>query len=304
MKLTATFWICMGAAAMAGPYAPRAGMPGTTAIPHHDARIVAWAKGSLQPQYGTDVDEVWKTPAKALGPATTDVYDIVCLGNGGNITVFFPHPIMNRDGADFAVFENSFGHTFLELAFVEVSSDGVNFIRFPAFSDTPSAVGPFGTVDPTNVHGLAGKYQVGHGTPFDLSDLPDSPLLDKRSIRFVRIVDIIGDGSVKDSRGRSIYDPTPVVGSGGFDLEAVGVIHQNTGAFQVTRGEITGPDFLLEWESNPGSRYVIETSTTLTQGSWSTAGGKAGDVQGGRTSILVPLQGGPRRFWRVSRLAD
>jgi len=44
----------------------------------------------------------------------------------------------------------------------------------------------------------------------------------------VRLVDIIGDdahGNL-DSNGHIIYDLTPTTGSGGFDLEAVGVLHQ------------------------------------------------------------------------------
>ncbi len=193
MKASLMIWMAAAAMAMAGPYAPRAGVSGSTAIHKDDARFVAWANGNLTPEYGTDVDAEWKTPAKAWGKATTDIYDIVCLGNGGRITMFFPHAIKDGAGADFAVFENAFGDNFLELAFVEVSSDGANFFRFPAHSLTASLVGGFGNVDPTNIDGFAGKYRSGYGTPFDLADLPDSPLLDKQRVRFVRIVDIVGD---------------------------------------------------------------------------------------------------------------
>ena len=50
------------------------------------------------------------------------------------------------------------------------------------------------------------------------------------SINFVRIVDIPGNGTFLDSENRPIYDPwqTPIPGSGGFDLEAVGVIHSQS----------------------------------------------------------------------------
>ena len=316
MKATLMIWMAAAAMAVAGPYAPRAGVSGSTAIHKDDVRFVAWANGNLTPEYGTDVDAGWKTPAKAWGKATTDVYDIVCLGNGGRITMFFPHAIRDGAGADFAVFENGFSDNFLELAFVEVSSDGVNFFRFPTFSQTknpdlkpevkvPPPVGGFGSVDPTDIHGFAGKYKGGYGTPFDLSELPISPLLDKQRIRFVRIVDIVGDGFTKDSRGLPVYDPTPTIGSGGFDLDAIGVIHQNDGEFPVVQAEVVAGEFQLAWVSNPGSRYQIERSLTLNSEGWLPVGGViAGSTVSGITSQPQAIPGDSKCFWRVRRLAD
>lgn len=296
--------ILLPAAALAGPYAPRAGEPGSTAIHMDDPRFVAWASGNLAPEYGADVDAIWKTPEKAYDKATDNVYDIVCLGNGGRITMYFPHPVRDGEGADFAVFENSFNDTFLELAFVEVSSDGIHFFRFPVLSDTQFPVGGFGAVDPTNIHGFAGKYRGGYGTPFDLAELPHSPLLDKQRICFIRIVDIIGDGNTKDSRDRPIYDPFPTIGSGGFDLDAIGVIHQNDGAFQVTQVSRSSESFLLEWESNPGSRYRVETSATLDPAEpWIPVDQVAGSTLSGSTVFSAPANPvEDRRFWRVVRL--
>ncbi|RMF87051.1 MAG: PEP-CTERM sorting domain-containing protein [Planctomycetota bacterium] len=208
----------------AGPYAPAAGQPGSTAIWKEDPAIVAWASGYLDYVPGTDVADSWKTPLKALGPAVGDSFDIVCLGRGGRITLTFDAPITDGPGWDFAVFENSFSDTFLELAYVEVSSNGVDFFRFENDSQTPSAVGAFGFVDPTNIDGLAGKYRQGYGTPFDLSVLDGvSPLLDTSAVRYVRLIDIVGDGSYLDTSGDAIYDPYPTSGSAGFDLDAIGV---------------------------------------------------------------------------------
>lgn len=296
--------VMLRAVALAGVYPPQAGSPGSTAIAMDDLRFVSWAKSNLAPEYGTDVDLIWRTPEKARGPATSGVYDIVCLGNGGRITMLFPHPVRDGDGADFAVFENAFGHTFLELAFVEVSSDGVNFFRFPAFSDTPGLVGGFGSIDATNVHNLAGKYRGGFGTPFDLAEIPDSPLLDKRNVRFVRMVDIIGGGATMDSRGLPIYDPTPTIGSGGFDLEAIGVIHQNDGGFGMTLSLAAADIFKLEWQSNPASRYRIETSITLDSVEvWQPVGEVPGSISSGATVFAVLVKAAEtRRFWRVVRL--
>jgi len=218
----------------AGPYAPAAGQPGSTAIPMASPQFKAWANGYLDYAPGPNVSAEFQTPNLALGPATGQFGDIVSLGDRGRITLTFAGTIQNGPGADFAVFENGFSDTFLELAWVEVSSNGTQFYRFPGVSETSGAIGAFGTLDPTNLDGFAGKYRGGFGTPFDLQLLAGAPGLDVNAVRYVRIVDIIGDGSEQDSVGlalgiaRPIYDPHPTVLSGGFDLEAVGAIHFTT----------------------------------------------------------------------------
>lgn len=215
------------AAAAAGPYAPAAGKPGTTAVHKDDAAFAAWATGYVDYVVGTNVDAQWQTPARALGKAVGDSYDIVSLGNGGRITLTFAAPITNGPGWDFAAFENGITDGFLELGYVEVSSDGANFFRFPNHSLTASPVGAYGSLDPTNLDGYCSKYRQGYGTPFDLSVLQDlSPLLDITRITHVRIVDIVGDGTYFDSDGHVLYDPHPTTGSAGVDLDAVGVRYQ------------------------------------------------------------------------------
>ena len=205
--------------ASAGPYAPAAGQPGSTAIPRDSSAFVAWATGWENYRPGRDVAPEWQTPAMALGPAEGTSVDIVSLGRGGEITLTFDTPIVDAAGSDFAIFENSFNDTFLELAWVEVSSNGIDFVRFDNDSLTPEATGPFGAVDPTNLLGLAGKYRQGFGTPFDLAEV---------GLGFathVRLLDIIGDGSALDSSGDPIFDPFPSTGAAGFDLDGIGVIH-------------------------------------------------------------------------------
>jgi len=232
------------------PFAPAAGKSGTTAIHKDDACFIAWADGYTALTYGSNVDDTWKTPAKALGKAVGDSYDIVCLGRGGTITLTFSTPIANGAGNDFAVFENSFSDTFLELAWVEVSSDGIHFCRFPNYYGGTNSIGAFGSHAPTLIYGLASKYRQGYGTPFDLHELQNTydgitnksatflsaayataftnnfPYIDLNHIGYMRFIDIVGDGSAKEATGRTIYDPYPTVGSAGFDLDAVGVIHQ------------------------------------------------------------------------------
>jgi hypothetical protein len=223
-----------------------------TPIDMNSSAIKGWATGYQNLAYGSGVDNTWKTPQKALGKATGDTYDVVSLGNGGQITMTFSPPINNGSGPDFAVFENSISDSFLELAWVEVSSDGIHFVRFFNYSLSTNPVGTYGTVDPAKVSGLASKFIKGKGTQFDLQHLEDIynnpndpslphsaftpsfrnqltnnfPYLDLDNIRYVRIIDIIGDGNAFDAFGNKICDPHPTSGSGGFDLEAVAVMNQ------------------------------------------------------------------------------
>ena len=222
--------------AQAGPYPPAAGQPGSTAIHMLDPRFTGWATGWSDYDPGENVDSTWRTPARALGRAAGNESDVVSLGDGGSITLTFGGYLSNQPGPDFAVFENSFNDTFLELAWVEVSSDGSNFYRFDNQSKN-GPVGGFGSVDPTNITGYAGKYRQGYGTPFDLDPLyflnkygTDLSGLDLDRVTHIRIVDIVGNGNYLDTFGNSIFDPTFSVdpeypSSAGFDLDAVGAIN-------------------------------------------------------------------------------
>jgi hypothetical protein len=224
----------------AGPYAPAAGQPGSTAVAYNSPSIVAWAdkvsslvrgpRNIANPSLGL---ASFGTTADALGPAGTDSTKVVSLGDGGSITLEFTRPIRNGAGFDLAVYENGFADEFLELAFVEVSSNGTDFYRFPSVSLTPTStqIGAFGSINPTDLNNLAGKYRVGFGTPFDLAELSGvSPLLDINSVSFVRVVDVVGSidpvyGRV-DSLGNLINEPYPTAfASGGFDLDGVAALH-------------------------------------------------------------------------------
>lgn len=222
-------WLALPAAwGWAGPYRPPAGIEGSHAIHMEDEAFLDWADDIAEYQVGENVDSTWQTPEKALGPAEGTSFEVVSLGAGGTITLTFDPPISNGDGWDFAVFENGFEDTFLELAYVEISSDGIVFVRFDSASLTPDPVPSFGTLDPTNIDGLAGKYRQSYGTPFDLEELSGHAEVlqgdvDLSAITHVRLVDVVGDGTYLDSSGRAIYDLYPTYGSAGFDLDAVGV---------------------------------------------------------------------------------
>ncbi len=217
-----------------GPYAPAAGQVGSTAISKDDPSIIAWADNWCNYIVGTNVDAQWQTPEKALGVAEGDSFEIVCLGRGGRITLTFSTPIADGPGWDFATFENGVNDTFLELGYVEVSSDGVNFFRFDNYSQTAALVGAYGMIDPTDITGYCSKYKQGQGTPLDLNELAGVGGVDINAVTHIRIVDIVGDGTYTDTAGNPIYDPYATIGSAGVDLDAIGVIHQKTLQADVT----------------------------------------------------------------------
>ena len=217
-------------------FAPAAGKPNSTAIKNDSTCFVAWAMGAELQRGLKQInlpDSGYAsvgTEQSALGPALKN--GVVSLGDGGSIILEFNPPILDANGWDFAVFENSFNDTFLELAFVEVSSDKQHWVRFPAVSltQTQQQTPSFGFTQPEHLNHLAGKYRSPYGTPFDLSELKDSQYYSPM-VKFVRLVDVVGSidsawGS-RDSRGHLVNDPfpTPFISSG-FDLDAVGVIHQ------------------------------------------------------------------------------
>ncbi len=241
----------------------------------------------------------WTDPSMALGPATGSNIDIVSLGHlsqdqisqglpPGQITLSFAEPIRQGAGYDFVVFENAFissadwsgdslaGQMFAELAYVEVSSNGVDFVRFPSVSLTEELVGRYGTIEISNAYNLAGKHPNANGictgTPFDLKEIADDPdvvstLVDINDIRYVRIVDVPGSGDFYDDAvlhidsatwgvwdfyadNHPIYDAWDASmaadPSGGFDLEAVGVLREQEHAADIDlNGVVDVVDFEL-----------------------------------------------------------
>ena len=252
----------------AGPYPPAAGQSGSTALFVDDPNFRGWATGYLEyhpgdfNSYNQEEPNKWQQPLYGLGKpegvadvrdypelAPTNGWRVCSLGAGGWITLSFAAGIGERPGWDFAVFENSLNDNFLELAYVEVSSDGQNFYRFDNVSLTDHLVPWFDPlqigVNPTDIDGLAGKYRVLFGTPFDLAELRGRfPQLDVNNVKFVRIVDIVGDGTCHDTQGRPIYDPEPTLGSAGFDLDGVGVLHFRTADFNLD-GKVDLGDLLI-----------------------------------------------------------
>ncbi|MBN2802867.1 MAG: hypothetical protein JXR91_07220 [Deltaproteobacteria bacterium] len=204
--------------------------PAELSVSMDSSQISGWADEVFDYKPGDSVDPPWNDPLNATGPAEGKTENVVSLGEGGAIDLIFNPSVKNTDGDDFAVFENSFSDNFLELAYVEVSTDGVNYIRFENFYLGKEPVSTYGESNPEDIQGLAGKYRRGLGTPFDLESLKNtSPVIegivDINNIKHIRIIDIIGDGTFFDSNGNPIYDPYPTTGSAGFDLDAIGVLN-------------------------------------------------------------------------------
>lgn len=220
-------------------FAPPAGLTGSTAISKDTSLFLDWANTCIIQRGYMDIahpDSGYASVGdghSALGIAGQN--GVVSLGDGGVATLTFTNPIYNGDGFDFAVFENGFttgdSLAFLEFAFVEVSSDGINFYRFPATSYIPdTAQIPMSGINCARVNNLAGKYIYGYGTPFDLDELKDEVGLDVNQITHVKLIDVVGsvddNFATYDNFGHKINDPYPTpYPSSGFDLDAVGVIH-------------------------------------------------------------------------------
>jgi len=209
-------------------------------VKYDDSRIKGWASSCTLVLGTNDIANPnantvsYGMANDALGAVTNNNLAVVSLGDGGSATLTFEHPISNGDGYDFAVYENSFDDNFLELAFVEVSTDGERYVRFPATSLTSPCklIGPYGSLNPTYIDGLAGKYRSGYGTPFDLALLADSTGIDLDSIVYVRVVDVVGTNDIEhatyDQYGNIVMDPYPTNSySGGFDLDGVAVMNWN-----------------------------------------------------------------------------
>lgn len=144
--------------------------------------------------------------------------DVASLGCGGTIVLFFDgRGIVDGPGEDLIVFENPFAVTFPEPGEVSVSADGQTWSTFPCDPTTLEGCAgvsitlatPDSGIDPTD------PEQAG-GDAFDLEDLG------LEQVHWVRIEDVSAD--YWSTMDMDWCDPGQG-GSGGFDLDAVAVVH-------------------------------------------------------------------------------
>ncbi|HVY69882.1 MAG TPA: hypothetical protein VHH73_08125, partial [Verrucomicrobiae bacterium] len=218
--------------------------------------ILGWAAEVVDysPANPSAIDAYWKNLDTLLHPVSGNVFDVVSLGDlsaaditkgvaPGSLTVKFDQPVGDGPGPDIVIFGNAFQlakstRVFAKLAYVEVSTDGVLFARFPSVDTNPRPAGagwPYITSDATKIYNLFGKavnaYGPSWGNPFDLHDLALHPLaqngaVNLQNIRYVRLVAIPGSGSYQDSFGNPIYCPWPTYGSPGPEVQAVGLLNR------------------------------------------------------------------------------
>lgn len=188
---------------------------------HYAQSVVDFSPGDGA-GYGQDhLPEVALGPpagADKSGPAS-DPDEVVSLGANGTIVLGFEdHPILDREGDDFIVFENPFWvgddptEVWQELGEVSVSEDGDEWHTFECDTEPkepgrwPGCAGwtPTEEYDPEAV-APPDPDDTG-GDAFDLADV------DIERARYVRIRDLSEEGDAD-------FDNV------GFDLDAVGVIH-------------------------------------------------------------------------------
>jgi hypothetical protein len=166
-------------------------------------------------------------PQIVLGPpiagdGSTGSVDVLALGCGGEITLYFDEPaLVDGPGPDFIVFENPLPvgkKTFVEPARVLVSADGLEWRAFPCdpVADHP----PLGCAGVAQVHSSPDNMidptdpALAGGDAFDLADVGLT------SARYVRLLDV----------GETYYGARTWCGGGGggFDLDAIAALHGDT----------------------------------------------------------------------------
>ncbi len=146
------------------------------------------------------------------GPPGMGSLDVLSLGCGGEVTLFFDDPgIVDGPGPDFVVYENPLatGDTaFVEPARVFASADGTTWYGFPC-DPTGDAVGCAG-VTPVTQGADPTDWANAGGDAFDLAELGLA------SARYIRLID----------EGEAHYGHRLWCGNnGGFDLDAIAAVH-------------------------------------------------------------------------------
>lgn len=231
------------------------------------AAVLLFASVANAQQYATSIFDIVQGPGPGLfntnsalgGPdfVSSGFFSVYSLGAGGRATFGFADSIRNGEGDDFIVFENAFelfggptfsdptGLSFAEVCFVEVSTNGIDFVRFPTSYNGPDAAHPvFGGSAFGSFDGFGGcgpvLADVGNGDDprnaalaggdaLDLSDLLLEPevisgAVDLQNINFVRLVDVV-EGTQVDSQGNTIWDDRGSDPDDSADIDAICILN-------------------------------------------------------------------------------
>ena len=209
-----------------------------------------------------------------------------------------------------------------KTAFVDVSSDATNWARFPATylntdvlfqASVPDDPDHWLSQDMTMIDGLAGKFILQYGTPFSLSALTNDPnvvsnLVNLNNIRYIRLTDVIGDGSTADQYGNPIYSPyydgsqlpalvaAPDSSTDGFCLRGVAILEFPIPTIRGVR--VAPPNFLIDVSGLvSGQTYLVQTSTNLIAATWTN---ESSFVAGPAALTLTNDVGNAtRKFYRI-----
>lgn len=211
---------------------------------------------------------------KGLYDGSTDVYQ---LGYGGQLVLELGAAASDKPGTDLVIYENPFllltgtnGETWVEAMTVEVSSNGFDWVAFPAsYAGDP---GPFGLFQALPMHwyrGFAGvspfsadptqgadpaDIVASGGDVFDLAELADHPLVqgefvDLQDIKYVRLTDMVA-GESTDSFGNLVWD----CGDPGFAAADVDAVFVANSADVASVGR---PWVELSLEDFPNGTYMV-----------------------------------------------
>jgi len=198
-----------------------------------------------------------------------------------------------NSGTNLVPVARGFNFVWTKPAFVDASSDATNWARFPVTylntdvlfqSSVPDGPDHWLSQDATMMDGLAGKVISQYGTPFSLSILTNDPkvisgLVNLNNIRYIRLTDVIGDGSATDQYGNPIYSPyydgtalptlapTPDSATDGFCLRGVAVLDVPIPTIGGVR--MAQANFLIDVSGLiSGLTYTVQISTNLVTGTW------------------------------------
>jgi len=251
------------------------------------------------------------------------------LGIGGSLTLELGVDAIDGPGADLAVYENGFmygAEVFSEAFFVEVSSNGIDFARFPSRYYGPSTgfagalAAPWGTYSgmggcvPVLANATTNSISpfnpvVAGGEAFDLADLNGHPLhtqglLDLQAVRRVRLVDAVEGVSV-DAYGQLVWDNSGAFSSADVDAVAVIQTHSTVSSTQPSVDlyldplghlvlELTDPDGFADIVQSQckASYNLVPITLTRLRGLMPSV---SSIPNGLRMRSLTPVQGSGRR---------
>ncbi len=259
-------------------------------------------------------------------------------GPGWNFAVFnnaflaMSSALASRGGGTNYVYYNSGtnlvpvarGYNFIwtKLAFVDVSSDDTNWARFPTtylntdvlFQATvPDSPDHWLSQDATMIDGLAGRTALQYGTPFSLSVLTNNPnvrsgAVNLSNIRYIRLTDVVGDGSTTDQYGNPIYSPyydgtqvptlvaAPDSATDGFCLRGVATLVVPSPT--ITSVQMAQTELLIGVSGLVSSQtYAVQSTTNLVNAVWSNETSFA--ASGNSLTLTNNIGNATKKFYRV-----